>query len=58
MLGAGDTVNGEQDDLSPLGPEIISKAERLGGAREARKEATAVWYRMAMITAGIEMKWP
>lgn len=43
VLGAANTVNGEQEDLSPLCPEIISKAERQRGVREAREEAIAVW---------------
>lgn len=42
VLGAGNTVNGEQEDLSPLRPEIISKAERQRAAREAREEATTM----------------
>lgn len=54
LLGAGNTVNGDQEDLSPPGSEIISKAERQMGAKEAREEATAVWYRMVKMVIPME----
>ena len=56
LLGAGNTVNGDQEDLSPPGSEIISKAERQMGAKEAREEATAVWYRMVKMGVWTKME--